>query len=287
VGTKIGTATNSIFLGFAADRLGTEISFLGYAAGALPFVLLFLPLTWWTLWRVARKDALAGTHGRDVLDRDLAGMGPLRGRERRVAGVFLAAAVLWIAADPLRGWLSPIAREFGFKLAGKHVEAGIAMSAALALALLGTLSIAALRKVPWDTLLLLGGSFAMAAGIEGSGLSAWLAQELQAIGALPMLGQLFVAIGATVGLSAVASNTATINVMLNVLPRSLPLLFGSAMAASCDFALPAGTPPNAIVFGSGYISLRRMMTLGAFLDLAAVVLLAFYSYLYIARLFPG
>ncbi|MEZ4309341.1 MAG: anion permease [Polyangiaceae bacterium] len=75
----------------------------------------------------------------------------------------------------------------------------------------------------------------------------------------------------TVGLSAVASNTATMNIALNVLPRSLPVLSASALAASCDFMLPAGVPQNAIVFGSGAIRLPVMMRVGFVLDVLALV----------------
>ena len=82
---------------------------------------------------------------------------------------------------------------------------------------------------------------------------------------------------ATVFLSAVASNSATVNVMLNVLPRSLPLLFSAAIAASCDFMLPAGTPPNAIVFGSGYIRLPVMIRNGFVLDVLAVLAATLYA----------
>lgn len=287
LGTKIGTATNAIFAGFVADKLGFEISFLRFMAIGLPFVILFIPLTWAVLWRLARRDVLASHPGREVLDRELAAMGsPSRG-ERTVAAVFLAAAILWIGSSPIREALAPLVGGGGFKLREKHVESAVAMLAALSLLLLRSLSLQSLRKVPWDTLLLLGGSFAMAAGIEGSGLSKWMALQLAALEQLPLLGQLLLASLASVLLSAVASNTATVNVMLNVLPRSLTVLSVSAMASSCDFALPAGTPPNAIVFGSGYIRLPTMMKVGVVLDVLAAVLLALYAAVYVRHLLPS
>jgi sodium-dependent dicarboxylate transporter 2/3/5 len=142
------------------------------------------------------------------------------------------------------------------------------------------LSLAALRRVPWETLLLLGGGFAMAAAIQQSGLSAWMSERLLAARGLPPFGQLLLASTAVVALSAVASNTATIAVMLVVLKDAVApdllttTLFAATIASSCDFALPAGTPPNAIVFGSGYVTIPRMARAGALLDLAAAAVAA-------------
>jgi sodium-dependent dicarboxylate transporter 2/3/5 len=287
VGTKIGTGTNSIFAGFVSEKLHYDISFLRYMVLGLPFVMLFLPLVWWVLWRVGRHDAPSETHGREVLDRELAKLGPWSSKEKLVAVVFVIAAVLWVFGDPIRSVThESVARAIGIKPAGKHYEAAIAMLAALALLLTRGVSVRAALGIPWGTLLLLGGSFAMAAGIEGSGLSGWVALQLEPVARLPLVGQLALATSATVLLSAIASNTATINLMLNVLPRSLVVLGASSIAASCDFALPAGTPPNAIVFGSGYVRLPVMMRIGIVLDIAAIAVVTLYGLWYLPLVFP-
>ena len=70
-----------------------------------------------------------------------------------------------------------------------------------------------------------------------------------------------------------------------ILPQVLPVLGGATIASSCDFMLPAGTPPNAIVFGSGYIRLPTMMKTGFLLDIAAMVLVTLYAYFYVTWLF--
>ena len=286
IGSKIGTAPNTQFAGFV-ERLGIEVSFLDFLAVGLPFVLLFLPVVWLALWRVARRERLEGDLGSALLRRELAALGAVRRPERVVMGVFAAAAALWIAGKPLTdlvaaGW--PEVRS-------AHVEGGIAVLAALALLLWRVsgaggagggpvLRLASLRTVPWETLLLLGGGFAMAAGVQGSGLSSWAAGQLAGIRGLPVPAQLLAATGATVALSAVASNTATIAIMLVVLndavaaPLAPTMLFAATVAASCDFALPAGTPPNAIVFGSGYVTIPRMARTGVVLDLLAAILAA-------------
>ncbi|MFP2908157.1 SLC13 family permease [Pyxidicoccus sp. 3LFB2] len=288
IGTKIGSPTNSVFAGVVSRRLGTEVGFVEYMVAALPFVLLFLPIAWAVLWRGGRKDTLGPGQGGDVIARELAQLGPLSGGERVVGGVFLVAAVLWIFGDPLRALLAPgVARAFdGFKLGGKHYEAAVAMVGALLLLAVGRLSLGALRRVPWDTLLLLGGGFALAAGIEASGLSAWLIHRLSGLESLAAITQHGVVASTTILLSAIASNTATVNVMLNVLPASRPLMAVSTFASSCDFALPAGTPPNAIVFGSGYVRLPVMMKAGVLLDVLAAGVLTLYGVAWVRWVLP-
>jgi sodium-dependent dicarboxylate transporter 2/3/5 len=279
IATKIGTGTNSIFCGFTARVLGRDLGFVEYMVVAAPFVACFLPVVWLILWRLGRCDAGAIAEARVTLERQLRALGPLAREQKRVGGIFMIAATAWIFGDVLRPLVAPHVSALwpGFTFQGKHYEAGVAMSAALVLVLTGSVSLATLRRVPWSTLVLLGGSFSMAAGIEGSGLSSWLAERLAALATLPFAAQLFITSVATVFLSAIASNTATVNVMLNVVPRSLTLLFGAAIAASCDFMLPAGTPPNAIVFGSGYIRLPVMMRNGFLLDVLAALAVTVYG----------
>jgi sodium-dependent dicarboxylate transporter 2/3/5 len=285
IGTKIGSPTNSVFAGVVSRRLGVEVGFVEYMVAALPFVVLFLPIVWWMLWREGRRDNLGAGQGVDVVQRELTALGPMSPGEKVVGAVFLVAAALWIGGDAVRGVLAPwVASALGgFKLLGKHYEAGVALLAAGTLVVLGRLSRKALARVPWDTLLLLGGGFALAAGIEGSGLSLWMASRLAGLESLGLLAQYAVVATATVLLSAVASNTATVNVLLSVLPGSMPLLAVSTFASSCDFALPAGTPPNAIVFGSGYVRLPVMMRVGVGLDLLASAALAVYGMLWVRQ----
>jgi|CXWL01.1.fsa_nt_gi sodium-dependent dicarboxylate transporter 2/3/5 len=296
IGTKIGTAPNAQLAGFA-ERLGIEISFVDFLAVGMPFVALFLPVAWFFLWRVGKADCgpggLSGDLGSGVITRERAKLGAMGRGERVVLGVFGAAAAAWIGGKLLTGWLKTLP---GFEgIGAAHVEAAIALLAAAILLLWRTagtavLRPASLRTVPWETLLLLGGGFAMAAGIQGSGLSELMAGQLTAIRELPGFQQVLLASLVTVAISAVASNTATTAVMLVVLrdaasPEVLPVvLFAATIAASCDFALPAGTPPNAIVFGSGYVSIPRMFRTGVVLDLLAALLAAAWCWLAVPRI---
>lgn len=285
IGTKIGTAPNAQLAGFL-ERTGTTISFVEFAAVGFPFVAMMLPVAWATLWRIGRGDR-PRHDAREVVAGELAALGRITSAERAVLAVFLVTAGFWIASHPLTAALS--ARWPAVRSA--HVEGGVAIAAALLLLAAPApgrardgggrlLAFASLRRVPWETLLLLGGGFALAAGVQASGLSLWMAGRLAGVAGLPPLGQLLVATLVTVALSAVASNTATTAVMLVVLADAVApgmrtaVLFAATVAASCDFALPAGTPPNAIVFGSGYVRIPVMARHGAVLDLIAAAVAA-------------
>jgi sodium-dependent dicarboxylate transporter 2/3/5 len=293
IGTKIGTAPNGQLAGFL-ERLGQPVSFIEFSMIGLPFVLLMLPIAWAFLWRLGRRDSLAGD-ARDVVARELRELGAVSRPERIVGAVFVAAAALWIASQPLTAALAPrLAELLDFRPRSAHLEGAVAIAAAVALLCwpVGSrrvLEPKALRSVPWETLLLLGGGFAMAAGIQESGLSRYLGEQLAGIAGLPPLQQILLASLATVALSAVASNTATIAVMLVVLKDAAApeiattVLFTAAIASSCDFALPAGTPPNAIVFGSGYVRIPVMARLGALLDLVAALLCALWCWWAVPR----
>jgi sodium-dependent dicarboxylate transporter 2/3/5 len=285
IGTKIGTVPSALLAGFLAQR-GTEVSFLEFMAIGVPFVALFLPVVWLALWRLGRADAPGAREGRAALAREGARLGAMQRGERVVGAVFLAAAALWILGKPLTEAL----RGAGLAVASSHVEASVAMGASLVLALWRVggrpaLAPASLRFIQWQTLVLLGGGFSLAASIEASGLSQWMGAQLAALAGSPPLVQIGAASLTTVTLSAFASNAATTAVLLPVLANSVSpeavtaVLFAAAFAASCDFALPAGTPPNAIVFGSGYLTIPLMVRTGVALDAAAALLAALWCWI--------
>lgn len=284
IGTKIGTAPNAQFAQFMERTVGVEVGFLAFMAVGLPFVLIMLPVTWAVLWVAGRRDAPHASIGAAVVESERRALGPMARGESIVLLVFAATAALWMTGRPLHGALAPVfADAFAFKLGAAHVEGGIALLAMATLMVLRTggqavLAPASLRFVPWGTLVLLGGAFSMAHGVQQSGLSAFLGSRLGAIAQMAPPLQVLLAALVTVALTAVASNTATTGVMLNVLRDAVPaahlntVLFASTIAASLDFALPAGTPPNAIVFGTGFVTVAHMVRTGVALDLLGAVL---------------
>jgi sodium-dependent dicarboxylate transporter 2/3/5 len=295
MGTKIGTVPNTQLSGFLAQERGIDLSFLQFMTIGLPFVVGFAPLVWLALWRIGRVDAPSSALGRAALDAERARLGRLQRAELAVTVVFVTAAALWIAAKPLTDALKP---RIAFGLKTAHVEAAIGVGASLVLMAArsrgaAVLPLRAFRTLQWDALLLLGGGFSMAAAVEASGLSEWIGAQMAVLRALPPSAQLALASLATVTLSAFASNVATTAVMLPILVSSVSpahvdsALVAAALASSCDFALPAGTPPNAIVFGSGYVTVPVMARTGALLDLVAALIVAAWCSWIVPRVLGG
>jgi sodium-dependent dicarboxylate transporter 2/3/5 len=291
LGTKIATTPNVMFCGFM-EKMGMPVSFLDFLIVGMPFVLFTLPVIWYFLWRVARRDNIPESTSGDVIKQQLAALGKFKEEEWTIMFVFSIAAAVWIFSEPITSFLKPFVTLF--PLATSHVEGGVSLLAGISLLLLRekghpVLAVSSLKGLPWATLILLGGSFAMAAAIQLSGLSDWMGVQLLAIKELNGFMQVLLASVATVAITAVASNTATIAIMMNVLkgiitPALLPTaLYASTISCSCDFALPAGTPPNAIVFGSGYVTIPQMAKTGVLLDGICAILSAVWCW-FIVRL---
>jgi anion transporter len=216
IGTKIGTVPSAQLSGFLAQR-GVPVSFLEFAAIGIPFVMGFLPIVWLALWRIGRADAPHADVGQRALASEGARLGPIGRAERIVLAVFVATAAIWVFGKPIADALG---------VATSYVEAGVAMLASFALFAWRTggrrvLEPASLRFVQWETLVLLGGGFSLAASIQASGLSNWLGEQLIALRAAPPFAQVVAASVVTVALSAFASNAATVAVMLPVLASSI------------------------------------------------------------------
>lgn len=291
IGTMIGTAPNMIFAGFANAQYKTQIAFLDYMIVGLPFVILFLPIVFLMLAWLCRRETVSNFTP-EIVRHELAKLGPMSRQERIVLAVFVATSLLWITNQPFRTVIGLPS------LKPDVLDASYALFAGIVLFLTSSLRLRSLRRMSWDALLLLGGSFALAEVVQKSGLSTWLALQMQGITLLHPLVLMLVVTTATILLSAFSSNTATTNVMMLLVSdtldprradpgRVLPYLSGVTISASCDFMLPAGTPPNAIVFGTRYVNIRTMAAMGFFLDLAAAMMAALWVYFGASRLMAG
>jgi sodium-dependent dicarboxylate transporter 2/3/5 len=304
IGTLIGTPPNLVFVG-AARRLfpdSPEIGFLQWMALGVPVMLAGIPIAWVLLCRFGSAIPLRQirfSSGQTVIKEELRKLGAITSPEKRLLAVWTAMALLWIFRADLNlgsvrvpGWAG---------LFGKPAflqDSTVAMGMALLLCLLPAGTTPSQAKtaggenpsgvlidwdtirhgVPWGVLFLFGGGFAMAAGFEQSGLSEWIGGMLGRMGHLPPLAMIVVTCFIVIVLSELTSNTATAIMAMPVLAAAAVqmnvhpylLMVPGAVAASFGFMLPVSTPPNAIVFGSGWITIPQMARAGVWLDIIGI-----------------
>ena len=305
VGTLIGTAPNIVFAGFYKSHFPDQpdITFLQWMMIGLPMVILFLPLVWIYLcrWvsRVPISDIEVHNGTGELIKEELKALGPMQRAEIFVAVIFMLTALLWIFRQPINlgsivipGW------SLLFSWGNYIHDSTIAMFMGLMLMLvpLGypegmeregkreyfTLDWqTVVEKMPWGLLLLFGGGFALAAGFKNTGLDVWIGQQLTGIQALPLwIVILTLCLGITF-LTELTSNTATATMILPIIAGAsvmtefhpLMLMVPVTVSASFAFMMPVATPPNAIVFGSGWVTVPQMSRAGFILNFlgAAIV----------------
>lgn len=291
--TLIGTPPNMIFLEVHRQLLpdSADIGFLEWMMMGLPLAVLFLAGGWYLLTHRLHRLPSADLFGAGAgIDDQLRALGKLRRDELLSGGLFALAAVLWMTGSDIRigetmtipGWRS-------LPGLGNITDPAVAIGVSSLLFLLPSadrpgealLSWERARHVPWGILLLFGGGFAIAGGFESSGLSAIIGRIFAHLPDLPTFAIVALVCLLITFLTELTSNTAITNLMLPILaagavalaidPRLL--LIPATLSASCAFMMPIASPTQAIVFGSGYVSIRDMVRTGIWFNLLGVLLM--------------
>jgi sodium-dependent dicarboxylate transporter 2/3/5 len=285
IGTIIGTAPNVFLVSYIRTQMDYEISFALWMMFGVPMVVVLLPVVWWMLSRVIYRISNQPIHGVDSLLNRLHGeLGSLSRAEKMTFVVFLLTASAWVTR-PLLGKIT-----FGdvAPLAGL-TDSGIAIIAALTLFVtpihLGKreflMDWTTAVKLPWGLLILFGGGLSLAATLDRSGFSVFLGSQASVLSPLPLLVIVAIVTGMVIFLTELTSNTATTATLIPVLYAvaigldidPFLLIVPAGIAASCAFMLPVATPPNAIVFGSGHVTIPQMSRAGFWLNLIAILVI--------------
>jgi solute carrier family 13 (sodium-dependent dicarboxylate transporter), member 2/3/5 len=304
VATPIGTAPNSVFLGQLRDRFpdAPSIPFGTWFFGTLPMVVSFLACVWFVLVRVVHRVPVESSMSVEDVREERRAAGRRNPEQNRVLAVFSMVAFLWLTRSgvdfgslAIPGWQALVPD----RVANTLSDSTIALFGVMLLFLLpgrarqggALLDWEDCKGIPWGILLLLGGGFALARACEESGLSMAIGQAMA--GSLdstpPLLMVFLVALGVTF-LTEITSNTATINVLLPLMFSACvaaqvhPMLLAlpATLAVSCAFMLPVATPPNAILFSSGRLTVMDMARAGLLLNLLTAVLVSLFTYFWIA-----
>jgi len=297
VGTLIGTPPNAIFAGQAKLLFPDleEVSFLKWMLVGVPYILLFLPMAWLYLSFIHIKTIVLEGDPR-VLKEEMERLGPVSRGEIWVSLVFLLTVLGWIFREEMHfgsfvipGWTNLLGVE-------KWVhDATVVIAASLILFIIPVnlkkgeflLNWEWAAKIPWGVLVLFGGGFSLAVSFQETDLADWMGGRLTGLMKIPLPLFITALCYGVIFLGELTSNTAQTAMLMPILGSTAKsmgihpylLMIPATMSASSGFMLPVATPPNAIVFGSGILTIRQMVKAGFVLDLLGGLLVILVLYL--------
>ena len=281
--TPIGTAPNGVLIQYAFENYNLDIGFIDWFSIAAPFSILSLPIIWFVLTKFLFPINFSDTGSAEKILFEIKDeLGVMSREEKIVSFVFLFTALGWV----FRKIIDDL--PFLFLLE----DAVISMMGGLSLFFLTSNKKRLLdwediqNKFPWGLIFLFGGGMTLAYVVNDSGLAIWLANLVPSEASLILV--LFIVIAMVIALTELTSNLTTtitfipiiagIGIKIGVNP--MLLIVPLTIAASCAFMLPVATPPNSIVYASGYIPISRMVRAGIFLNIICGLLLLALNYLF-------
>lgn len=284
IATLIGTPPNTLLAGALRTMYDIELSFAKWMVFGVPFAWTFIIIVWLYLTKIAfptKVKLLPG--GQEVFAKEREKLGAASTEEKLVFIVFLMAAFSWITRSFLLEKFIPglsdglIAIVFAivlFAIPSPNVKGDRLLDWDTAV------------KLPWGILLLFGGGLAIAGGFVDTGLSEWFGAQLIGLQNVNLLSLILIVSIMVLVLTEVTSNTATASMMYPIM-GSLAIALGyhpyalmitAGVSASCAFMLPVATPPNAVVFGTGYIKIGDMIRKGLPLNFIGILLITLLIY---------
>lgn len=289
ISTLIGTPPNLVLAGVVSELYNYEITFTQWFIFGFPISIILLIICWKYLISIAfklKQKEFPG--GKQEIKRLLQALGKITYEEKMVSLVFASTAFCWITRSfLLQKWLP------------KLDDTIIAIVFALILFIIPSktkhkklISWKDTKELPWGIILLFGGGMALANGFENSGLALWIGSQMTSLVGLSTIIIILLLIASVNFLTEITSNLATTAMLLPVLaPMALTidihpfiLMVGATVAASCAFMLPVATPPNAVVFGSGYLRIPDMVSKGFMMNVISIILLTLFVFFVLPEL---
>jgi len=291
IGTLIGTPPNALLAAYVEKSYDKEISFAGWMIVAVPLVIVFLPATWFLLTRIVypiRIRRIPG--GRALITQERDKLGPMSRGERMVLAMFVLTAAAWIT----RPLLAKISFGGGLHPLAGLTDAGIAIGAAVIMFAMPVhpsrgeflLTWKQAKQLPWGILILFGGGLSLASAVKTTGVAAFIGQSVGGLHHLPTPVLVLIVTAGVVFLTELTSNTATTATLLPILGAVAVglginpelMLIPMTIGASCAFMMPVATPPNAVVFASGELTIPQMCKAGLWLNLIGIALIMALTY---------
>jgi sodium-dependent dicarboxylate transporter 2/3/5 len=284
VATLIGTPTNTIMVAVIQDLYGYTIGFNEWFMFGLPLSAVLLMICWYYLVSSANPlpKRFSLPDEKSIIGKQLSDLGKTAYEEWNIIVVFGLVCVGWIIKDYVLLDLLPSINDTIIVLVG-----------VVALFILPSstgedriLDWKTAERIPWGILILFGGGLALAEGFQSTGLAEWIGQKFTLLEGISFFLLLMIIVASVNFLTEVTSNVATASMLLPILAsvalkldlHPFGLMIGATLAASCAFMLPVATPPNAVVFGSGYLQMKDMVKAGFWLNIISILLVTLMVY---------
>ncbi|MDH5717570.1 MAG: SLC13 family permease [Spirochaetia bacterium] len=296
IATLVGTPPNLSFVRIFDITFaeGPDITFAKWFFFALPISAVMFFFVWGFLSYLFFSKKNGVTIKKEIFENELKNLGKTSYEEKIVFVLFILLAFLWIFRSPIDiGTLTIPGFSSFFKNPDYINDGTVAIFMAFLLFIISSkdkksklLDINSIQKLPWHIIILFGGGFALAAGFKESGLAYWCAEQLKAAEGLPPVVIVFFLCLFITFLTELTSNTATSEILLPIIAalsvavKINPLFFMVPAAISCSlaFMLPVATPPNAVIFGSGRVSILDMAKTGFFINLGGIFIVIAAAY---------
>jgi len=271
IGTPIGTPPNLIMLSIYEEQGGQSVSFMQWMMWSVPIALVLLAFVAWWLARGLNVEA----------DFDLPKERAWTHAQKRVLLVFSLTALAWMTrTEPFGGWSEWL------NLPNAN-DASVALIAVILMFIIPDgkkgqlLSWEKANEIPWGMLILFAGGIALAKGFKSSGLSASIGESLQGMSVLSVYLVIVVLCLCMTFLTEVTSNTASASLLMPILASTALamnidafwLMYPAALSASCAFMLPVATAPNAVIYGSGKVTVANMARMGLVINLVGTLVI--------------
>jgi solute carrier family 13 (sodium-dependent dicarboxylate transporter), member 2/3/5 len=285
--TLIGTPTNNILRAVVEKLYNYTIDFNEWMLFAFPFTVVLMAIAWFYLVNfgnpLPKKFQLS--EAKSVIQEQLTKLGKITFEEKTVLIVFGLVCFSWITRSFLLAPLLPALDDTIIALIGVLLLL-ILPSSGKSEPKGRILDWKTAEQIPWGVLILFGGGLALAEGFKETGLADWIGQHLSLIEGVSFFVLLLIIVAAVNFLTEVTSNVATASMLLPILAsvaikldvHPFGLMVGATLAASCAFMLPVATPPNAVVFGPGYLKIKDMVKVGLWLNIISIILLSLMVY---------
>ena len=273
MGTPAGTPASSITIALVREITKHQIRFLDWCIRAVPMVILLIPLGWFILLKLFPPETRRIEGGTEGVKKELKDLGPLTGTQKKVLVLFLLAVLLWISDS------------FFLLLPGWLYIASVTIALLFVMPRVGVVTWKeSAPEIGWDIFILVGGGLALGSGLNDTGVIKIIAESLSGIlsgaGVYIVAGSiaLITSLSITVFSSLTATSTTFVPVTLGLAaalgfnPVTLATMAG--LASCCAFMLPANTPPNAIVYKSGYFKSYEMAKAGILFTIGSAIILA-------------